>query len=448
MRQPSRSSPLLEVVAAQKRGEPRGMYSLCSANRFVLEAGMLQAMRDRAWVCIEATSNQVNQFGGYSGLTPERFVAFVEDVARSVGFPVDRLLLGGDHLGPNVWRHEPAEAALTKARELVQAFVRAGFSKLHLDASMPCADDFLDGRPYLDVGTAAARTGELCEAAEAACLGMPDLRPARYVVGTEVPRAGGLQNKAAESETTQPADAEETVALTREAFAARGLEAAWERVAAVVVQPGVEFGDDTVIPYDRAKTRALSRWIERSPQLVYEAHSTDYQTRDALKQMVEDHFALLKVGPWLTFALREALFALAAIEEEWLARSAGVALSNLPAALDEAMRKRPEHWIHYYRGEEADLRRARKYSFSDRSRYYWGDPAVQGALSALFANLRRGPIPLTLLSQFLPVQYDAVRSGRVENTPKALVLDKIMEVTARYAFACGDSARHAWLSSS
>lgn len=38
--------------------------------------------------------------------------------------------------------------------------------------------------------------------------------------------------------------------------------------------------------------------------LVFEAHSTDYQTKEAYKQLVHDHFAILKVGPALTFAMR------------------------------------------------------------------------------------------------------------------------------------------------
>lgn len=67
--------------------------------------------------------------------------------------------------------------------------------------------------------------------------------------------------------------------------------------------------------YHREEAQTLSRFIEAQPGLVYEAHSTDYQSREALRALVEDHFAILKVGPALTFAFREAVFALAAIEE-------------------------------------------------------------------------------------------------------------------------------------
>ena len=46
------------------------------------------------------------------------------------------------------------------------------------------------------------------------------------------------------------------------------------------------------------------------PGLVFEAHSTDYQPPESLSRLVIDGFAILKVGPGLTFALREALYAL------------------------------------------------------------------------------------------------------------------------------------------
>jgi D-tagatose-1,6-bisphosphate aldolase subunit GatZ/KbaZ len=86
---------------------------------------------------------------------------------------------------------------------------------------------------------------------------------------------------------------------------------------------------------------------------------------------VRDHFAILKVGPAATFAYREALFALAAIEAELLPAAQ---CSRLPQVLDEVMVAQPKHWQSYYQGDEAALRLLRSYSFSDRCRYYWGEP--------------------------------------------------------------------------
>jgi D-tagatose-1,6-bisphosphate aldolase subunit GatZ/KbaZ len=231
-------------------------------------------------------------------------------------------------------------------------------------------------------------------------------------------------------------EAARTVDLSREAFARRGLEAAWERVIAIVVQPGVEFTDSVVFEYDRGRARGLREFIQRAPGLVFEAHSTDYQRPEALRALVEDGFAILKVGPWLTFAFREAVFGLEAVEEEWLGGRSGVSLSGLRSAVEAAMTARPEHWRGHHRGEGPELRALRAFGFSDRVRYYWPFGEVQAALGRLFANLRAFPPPLPLLSQHLPGQYEAVRAGEIAAHPEALVRHKIREVTRLYARAC------------
>ena len=74
-------------------------------------------------VVIEATCNQVNQEGGYTGMQPADFRAFVESSAKGQGFDTRRLILGGDHLGPNPWRSRPKEEALGKAEAMVAAYV-------------------------------------------------------------------------------------------------------------------------------------------------------------------------------------------------------------------------------------------------------------------------------------------------------------------------------------
>jgi D-tagatose-1,6-bisphosphate aldolase subunit GatZ/KbaZ len=204
-----------------------------------------------------------------------------------------------------------------------------------------------------------------------------------------------------------------------------------------VVQPGVEFGDATIFPYEPSKAKPLSRFLTRSWMGVYEAHSTDYQCREALRQMVRDHFAILKVGPWLTFAFREAVFALASMEQEWLSGRDGISLSGLPQALESAMREYPVHWKSYYHGDEHAMRISRMYSYSDRARYYWPNPSVSSALQRLIANLARYPAPPSLLSQYLPSQAEAIRAGQLENQPTALIHYKILEVTNQYAYACG-----------
>jgi len=432
---------LADILKENRRGSAVGVYAICSANRFVLEAAMLRARHDGSVLLIESTSNQVNQFGGYTGQTPGQFASFVRKIAADLNFPAERIVLGGDHLGPQVWRKEGGPSAMQKAAELACACVLAGYTKIHLDASMHLAGDPGEAAAPLAEEIVSERAADLCKAAEEAHSKLPPGSPAPlYVIGTDVPIPGGELSDARAPQPTRPEDVAQTVRLAKRAFEARGLEAAWERVIAVVVQPGVEFGDATVFPYLPEKARALSRFVDTEWRGIYEAHSTDYQTPATLRQMVRDHFAILKVGPWLTFAFREAVFALAAIEEEWLDTRTGIVISRVRESLDEAMLANPEHWKNHYRGDEAALRFARKYSLSDRSRYYWAEPIVAAALQRLVGNLTLHPPPVSVLSQFLPGQVAAVRAGEIANNPVALIHSKIREVIDHYVCACEEEA--------
>ena len=436
----SRNSPLSATEWARdrinrnRRHEPVGFFSVCSAHPWVLEAAIQQAVENDSYLSIESTSNQVNQFGGYTGDTPAEFADRLLELAQSLGLEEHRLLLGGDHLGPYPWRHLANATAMGNACQLVRECIFAGYSKIHLDASMRCADD----APIISEEVIAHRAALLCQAAQMACEESGrDADSVMYVIGTEVPTPGGEQVDQSELRVTGTGAVQDTLDVTRKSFVKLGVEAAWERVVGLVVQPGVEFGDDTVRDYDRDQARALSQHLPLDPAIVYEAHSTDYQRPARLRQMVEDHFAILKVGPWLTFAMREAIFALSEIERNWLAGRAGVQLSNVRGALESAMVGNPEHWQSYYSGQPAELKFARRFSFSDRSRYYWLDPFVQCEVKQLFRNLSAAKIPLSILSQFMPLQYDRVRSGQLAAEPSSLIQDSVRNVLRTYAASAG-----------
>jgi len=436
-----------ELVASQKSGTARGIGSVCSAHRVVVEAALDQALRDGLPALIESTVNQVNQFGGYTGLTPKAWGDFIGAAAAEMGLPQDRLIIGGDHLGPYPWRSERAEAAMKKARDLVAACIHAGFTKIHLDASMPLGGDSLDQRGALDPRLVARREAELAAAAEDAreeARGAhPGATPPVYVIGTEVPAPGGISAAAEPAEregpmplpTTRVEDLRESVSLCKAAFHDRGLQDAWTRVCAVVTQPGVEYGDQEVRAYDRAMAAPLCEAARALPGIVLEGHSTDYQTVFHLRQLVEDGVAILKVGPALTFALRECLFSLELIEGELLKGTSVARQSDLSETLERAMVAEPRHWKDYYVGSESQKRLARKYSLSDRSRYYWTQPEVVEAVERLFANLRRIAIPGTLLSQFLPLHHAAVRESRLGTDPRDLLRESVRRVLEGYSAA-------------
>ncbi|WP_175927697.1 MULTISPECIES: D-tagatose-bisphosphate aldolase, class II, non-catalytic subunit [unclassified Burkholderia] len=427
------------IFDANRADAQRGIYAVCSAHRLVLEAACEAARADGSPLLIEATCNQVNHLGGYTGMTPADFRRDVEAIAAQCGLAPSALVLGGDHLGPNPWRHRRAADAMREAAAMVAAYVEAGFEKIHLDASMACADD----PARLDDRTIAARAAELCRVAEDAAA-RAGIAPV-YVIGTEVPTPGGEVSGEAGNDAGGHAIARiavtrsDSVAATldahRRAFTAAGLDDAWTRVVAIVAQPGVDFDDRHVLDYDSAKAASLGASILQTPRLVFEAHSTDYQTEDALAALVRDHFAVLKVGPALTFALREALFALTFIEDALIDDVAQ--RSRLRDVVDAAMRAQPEHWAPYYRGDESAQRLARQFSYSDRIRYYWLQPAVAAAVEQLFDNLARQPVPETLVAQWLPDVYAACRAGGLAKAPRAWVRHRIRDVIAHYARACG-----------
>jgi len=416
------------VVGRSSLGlSPGGVTSVCSAHPMVVEAAMREAAADGTSVLIEATCNQVNHQGGYSGLTPAAFRDEVLRIADQVGFPYQDIVFGGDHLGPNPWRHLPSELALAEAEAMVAAYVDAGYVKIHLDTSMGC-----QGEPvHLPGPVTAERAARLARVAET--VAGRTTPKVHYVIGTEVPVPGGAMEEIEDLEVTRPEAAFNTLEEHRRAFGAAGVEAAFERVVALVVQPGVEFDDRRVIVYEPDRARELSAALAGMPGLVFEAHSTDYQPQESLARLVADGFAVLKVGPGLTFALREALYGLdhiaTALCPSWHEHS-------LMDEMEKEMLGRPGYWQPYYRGGPNDQRVLRHFSYSDRIRYYWASPAPQQTVQRLLGYLGESAIPEPLISQFLPSLYRRVADGTVPAAPRELVLEAVRDVLRVYAAAC------------
>jgi D-tagatose-1,6-bisphosphate aldolase subunit GatZ/KbaZ len=358
-------------------------------------------------------------------MTPRDFVAQVRSIADRVGFDTFNLIFGGDHLGPNPWRKLAADRAMAKSEAMVAAFVAAGFTKIHLDPSMGCV-----GEPEaLDDALTAERAVRLARVAEATAKqeGIP---PPHYIIGTEVPPPGGARHALDYIEPTTPERASATLGIFQRAFATAGLEAAFARVIGIVVQPGVEFGHESVIEYDPVRARPLSHALDDTG-LVFEAHSTDYQPLVRLAELVRDRFCILKVGPALTFALREALYGLDLIASEM---APGYPARALASAMERLMLAEPRWWEPYYPGDAAERRLLRHYSYSDRIRYYWPHPDAKAAVERLNAALVGVAIPTPVLQQFLPRPAPTTfESGK---TFDWLIIASIDEVLGQYAGAC------------
>lgn len=428
-------NPLKQIVRAQKEGRAIGIYSCCSANEYVIKAALKKGKEDDSCVLIESTANQSDQYGGYTGMKPADFKAFVEKLADEIGFNKAKLFLGGDHLGPLTFTDKPEKEAMKEAAELIRCYVGAGFTKIHIDTSMRVADD--DQNARLSDETIARRGAELAVVAEETFKKYqeehPDAVEPVYIIGSEVPIPGGQQGGAAADhvEVTKPDDFRATLATFEKAFKDHGLDHAWDNVIGIVVQPGVEEKDAGCTEYDRSKAVDLMAAIKAYDNVVFEGHSTDYQTKIKLREMVEDGVGILKVGPALTYAMREALFALSFAEDELYDEDER---SHFRKVLDDAMLANPKNWKKHYVGTEKEIALKRKYSFSDRSRYYMPVESVVKAREVLLKHFENG-VPLNLLSQFMPIQYTKVREGVIENKPEELIIDRVCNCIDEYLYA-------------
>ena len=414
-------SLIQDMIARNRTGEAIGLPCFCTANEHVLRAVLAYAKKTGLPTVIEATCNQVNQFGGYTGMTASDFMTWLRGMADDAGVPMDQLILGGDHLGPNVWKNEPLDVAMEKSRELVKSYVEAGFKKIHLDTSMACG-----GEPNPTFAQIAERAADLCEVAEKYA---PDPSQLFYIIGTEVPIPGGETEEPDALDVTSVARFHDTIQTHRDAWEARSLMHVWDRIVSVVTQPGVDFGHTSIYPFVPAKAAPLRDAILDEDGLTYEAHSTDYQPTDALADLVKNHFFFLKVGPELTFRFREAVWALSTIEDQLGASQP----SNIRDVFKTQMDENPGYWKDYYSGTEAELATLRTYSYSDRIRYYWADAKVSAALTQLIDNLQNADLPETIVSQaFMGLEF-----GEMPETPTDLINVQVQRCVQRYFAAAG-----------
>ena len=425
--------PMQEMMEKRRQGIKCGIPSYCTANELALEIAIRRAKMLNQPVLIEATANQVNQYGGYTGMLPKDFYKLVLDMAAAVDLPEQMVILAGDHLGPLTWQNLPEAEAMEKSIELVYQYTRAGFTKIHLDTSMKVADD---AEGLLSTEVIARRGATLYKAAikgyEELKAEKPEaIRPV-FVVGSEVPIPGGAQEAEDSLAVTSVEAFKDTVATYKRVWAEEGVADGMNDVIAVVVQPGVEFGDDQVFLYDHDAAAGLCAALKEFPEVCFEGHSTDYQSAACLKAMVEDGIAILKVGPALTYGLREALFSMSLMENELVPAEER---SNFIDVLEETMLANPGNWQKHYHGDEKQLHLARKYSFSDRARYYMGQPEVLAAMEKLFTNLNTYKIPLNMLHQYMPLTYAKVRDGVLPLDAKELAMDGVTNFMLDYEYA-------------
>ncbi|QPC91791.1 class II D-tagatose-bisphosphate aldolase non-catalytic subunit [Mesorhizobium sp. INR15] len=417
---------LKSFIRRNRAGQPVAVPSVCSSHPDVIAASAMLAHEYDVPLLIEATSNQVNQFGGYTGMRAADFIGFVSGICAKAGLPRDQIIFGGDHLGPQVWRAEAADTAMAHARELLKSFVEAGFTKIHLDCSEGCRGE----AAQVSDAVSAERTAALAKVCEE---NAPDAGSLSYIVGTEVPPPGGARAGDDGIVATSPDSARATLAAQRGAIERHVSGKAWDRVIGLVVQPGLEFSANDVHRFDSGAPDLLSAVLTDHPHLAFEAHSTDYQRPDVFPELARRHFAILKVGPALTFAYRQAIYALDHIGA-WYGSSDR--RNPLPATMDALMLAESAHWAKHYTGSAAEVHRLRHFGYADRIRYYW--PKAEGAVRAVIGGLEQtSPEPPLIEQYFAPAVMARAETlqGAGASWPRALILAQIQEALLPY-FAC------------
>lgn len=394
----SKVNNLKKMVLERESGANSGVYSICSSNRFVIEAAIELSKKTGEKILLEATPNQVNQYGGYSGMTPKDFVEYVKNICKENNFDFEKIILGADHLGPFVWRNESEETAMRKAKNLAKKFAEEGFTKIHIDTTMK-----LGNEESLSLDKIILRSIELIEEVERNSISKNII----YVLGSEVPLPGGDVDNS-KLHVTSKHDFIETVKKFKERLSEKNLPDIWQKIIAVVIQPGVEFYKDSIKEYNRNDAKNLMSSLSAFKGIVFEGHSTDYQKKEKLREMVEDGIAILKVGPALTFALTRALFDLERTEKDLQKKDA----SNFFEILISEMKKNPKYWKDYY--DEENLEYSVRNSLLDRSRYYLDNPAVKKSVIKLLENLK-------------------------EMNPEKMIKERIINVLNDYQFAVNNN---------
>jgi D-tagatose-1,6-bisphosphate aldolase subunit GatZ/KbaZ len=426
-----RTSWLIDIMKANCRGERKGIYAVESQNSTVIEAYLRQALADGSPALFEISAELLDPHRQSGKILPDDFIAKVKRNVLKIGFPRDRLFFGVNDLSPSLWKDESVETALKKTCAFISDLVSLGFNKLGIHAGVRLKGDPAD--KLLPQEVIIAREAVLYQAAEQAAAALPDEEKPLYVI--DVHPGQGM------TEDQKNMVCKEDVEIAAERFdraaAAAGPPEMKERflVVRIFLSPG--YNSEKVIPFDSSLLKELGECVHERKLVVLWARQADFQSQMVLDQLVDNHFAFLSVGPELTYTMREALFSMAMMENETMIGKPGVYLSNFIIELDRAMQSAPRHWQKYYTGNGFEQLIARKYSLYDRSRFYWEDKEVRKMKKRLFDNLIEYPVPLTVLRQFMPCQYERVAAGELENKPDALVMDAVRRALRRYSRACG-----------
>ena len=343
----------------------KALPSFCTSNIEVIKSILFFCHIKKLPCLIECTSNQVNQHGGYTNKTPKMFIKEILSISKKIKFNSKKLFLGGDHLGPLPWKKKSKTVAIKNSISLINDYLDQKFCKIHIDTSIKCKND-----KYINSDIIFERTNEILNNDNI----KKKIKDKFIVVGTEVPLAGSGDNE--NIIKTSKKQIETEVLKFKKILKKQNLK---NNIFGLVIEPGMKYTHSSVIKPNFTNFTNKKN-ISKKNNFVYEAHSTDYQSKKTLKQLVKNNFKFLKVGPELTYSYSRSLFFMENIEKN----NFKLKNSNIKKIIFSAMLKNRKYWEGYYEKKTTELFLNSKL---DRMRYYFDTKPVVNSIKTLKKNI-------------------------------------------------------------
>ena len=350
--------------------ENKALPSFCTANFLVLNTLLIFCKKKKLPALIESTSNQVNQFGGYSKNHPKDFIKKINGFIKSLKINKKSVYFGGDHLGPLPWKNNKSSVALKNSIKLIDLYLKANYQKIHIDTSIQCKDDKLIADKIIF-----ARTEYILKN----LTNKKKLNKIFFVFGTEVPFAGGNDKK--KFKITQ----NNKIITDYQNFSKLlNSEKLSLKDFALVIEPGMKFKNNSITK-PNFKSFEINRKFSKKNKFYFEAHSTDYQDLETLKKLVKNNFKILKVGPELTYNLIKSLLFMQEIEKIFFKKN-----SDFKKIIIKNMLFNNFYWKDFFNmGRKKKLEKDLLNSFYDRARYYLSIDDVMNSIKILEININK-----------------------------------------------------------
>ena len=379
----------------------KSLPSFCTSNFLVLKILIKFCKKNKLPLLIETTSNQVNQFGGYTNLTPKKFTKKISLYLKKEKFNQKLFFYGGDHLGPLPWKQFGQLKSLERSKKLIKSYIDSGAQKIHIDTSIKLRNDKTFSKKEI-----LKRTQDLFNN-----LNLDKINNIFFVFGTEVPFAGGGTNK------NQSAAKFPTKSTINESDFVKKLllkRFNYNKYFALVIDTNMEFFNQNIIKPNIKNLTEIVKYSTKK-KFYFEAHSTDYQNLNTLKKLVKNNFKFLKVGPELTHCLLKSLFLMEQFENEYIKEKKR---SLFKRKLIKEILSNKTHWKKYYNEKDSTVVEKILKGKLDRARYYLNTTKVNESIRLLEKNInltKKARISQFLNSKKIHHELDDIKKYKLNN---------------------------------